>query len=191
MKQKRTILFFLCVLLLSAGCSRAVKEEEVLEVSTDEAGPEAADEGEGTAEEARRAFGEVLWNVYFKGVVPDGEKLDYTGTESVQENLFTVMDVDGDGQEELLLFWVNAFMGGQNCFIFGYRDGAVYEELRAFPLLTFYDNGMIKADWSHNHNLGLDFWPYHVYRYDEESGAYQYAGGVDTWDRSVRGKLGG
>lgn len=51
-------------------------------------------------------------------------------------------------------------------------------------ILTFYDNGTVKAEWSHNQGLAGDFWPYNVYCYDAENDVYQSCGSVDAWDRS-------
>lgn len=68
--------------------------------------------------------------------------------------------------------------------MFGYQDGSVYQELAEFPDLNFYDNGFIKANWSHNQGPGGDFWPYSIYRYNAEDDTYQFFGGVEAWDRS-------
>jgi predicted small secreted protein len=145
-----------------------------------------SDSSTGTEADARRlAFGKVLWDAYQKGVLPDGDPLDYSGMDAANLNSFAVMDVDGDGQEELVLFWGNACMAGMVGIVFGYADGAVYEELTEFPALTFYDNGIAVAAWSHNQGLAGDFWPYNVYRYDAESGVYQPYGSVDAWDKSL------
>lgn len=136
-------------------------------------------------EETRSAFGAVLWDAYLRGVLPDGEGLDWTDPEGAAENDFALLDVDGDGQEELLLYWTNACMAGMGLHVFGYANGAVYEELRAFPMVTFYDNGVVLEEWSHNQGLAgarEDFWPYDLYTYDTETDTYQRMGSVDGWD---------
>lgn len=138
-------------------------------------------------EEAQRlAFGKVLWDVYQRRTLPDGSALDYMGMEAAAENRFALTDVDGDGQEELLLFWDNACMAGTTEFIFGYDSGGIHVELSAFPDLIFYDNGIVEESWSHNQGLAGRFWPYNIYRYDAENDAYQYFGGVDAWDKDVQ-----
>ncbi len=138
-------------------------------------------------EDAQRlAFGKVLWDVYQQGTLPDGQALDYMGMEAAATSSFAITDVDGDGQEELLLFWESGSMAGTVGYVFGYDDGDVHVELSAFPSLTFYTNGAVEADWSHNQNLAGKFWPYDVYRYDTEKDAYQSLGGVDAWDKRVR-----
>ena len=136
-----------------------------------------------TQNNGRLAFGKALWDIYQKGVLPDGSALDYNGMEAAQNNAFAITDIDGDGKEELLLLWDHAVMAGMECTVLGYDGEAVYAELSVFPSLRFYDNGAVEADWSHNQGLAGDFWPYDVYRYDEKSDTYRYAGGVDAWDR--------
>ncbi len=133
--------------------------------------------------DAHYAFGKVLWDAYLTGILPDGTPLDWTGPEGAAGNDFILFDVDSDGREELLLYWGNASMAGMRLYVFDYADGAVYEELSVFPLATFYNNGVVKVDWSHNHGLAgnTDFWPYDLYAYDVETDTYQPAGSVDAW----------
>lgn len=138
-------------------------------------------------EEAQRlAYGKALWDMYQSGTLPDGSALEYIDMESAADNSFALTDIDGDGKEELLLFWVNTSMAGMVGAVFGYDEGVVQVQLSEFPLLTFYENGIVKAEWSHNQGLAGEFWPYHVYRYDALSDVYQYFGGVDAWDKSVQ-----
>lgn len=160
---------------------------------TDTAPAENRDGGSGTAlpdsEEARRlAYGEVLWDAYLKGVLPDGTELDRPGGGEllgpIEGNEFALADVDSDGTEELLLYWTNASMAGMQGIVFGWRDGEVYEELSEFPALTFYDNGTVQADWSHNQGWAGRIWPYTVYQFQPETGVYAEEGAMDAWDRA-------
>lgn len=145
------------------------------------AAPGAIDE-----EEARRlAYGEVLWSAYLEGVLPDGTELERpTLLGPAEGNEFALCDVDSDGEEELLLYWTNASMAGMQGLVFGWRDGAVYRELSEFPGLTFYDNGAVQADWSHNQGWAGRIWPYTVYRFEPETGTYAEVGAMDAWDRA-------
>lgn len=54
-------------------------------------------------------------------------------------------------------------------------------------MLTFYDNGIIKAGAHHNQRLGGDFWPYSLYQYAPDSDSYVLVGMVDVWDKNYPG----
>ncbi|MBQ7944277.1 MAG: hypothetical protein IJ326_09480 [Lachnospiraceae bacterium] len=141
-----------------------------------------------SVEETRLAFGKALWDVYQKGILPDGGALDYTSMESARANSFSVIDIDFDGKEELVLRWENACMAGMMEIVYGYEDGVIFKELCEFPSMRFYENGIVEADWSHNQGLAGDFWPYDMYRYDAASDSYQKIGTVDAWDKSLSEK---
>lgn len=136
-------------------------------------------------EDSRKRFGEILWNAYLKGELPDGSKLDWTSSKDAAENHFAVTDIDGDGKEELLLSWTNASMAGHSFVIYGCRQGAVYTQFSGFPSLRFYDNAAIEEDWSHNQGWSGRFWPHYAYRYNPQSDLYEQVGFVEGWDKRV------
>lgn len=139
------------------------------------------------SEEAQQlAFGKALWDIYQRGILPDGEALDYISMEAASANRFALADVDGDERDELLLCWTTASMAGMREYVLGYDGEAVYVELSAFPGLRYYDNGIVEADWSHNQGLAGEFWPYSVYCYEAESDTYRLAGSVDAWNKELR-----
>lgn len=167
---------------------KAPEEAAAAEPETGEEAPAAP----ASKDEARRlAYGKALWDAYLQGVLPGGEVLDRPGggdalLAPIEGNRFAIADVDGDGEEELLLDWTAASMAGKTGIVFGWRDGEVYEELSEFPDLTFYANGAAEADWSHNQGLAGRIWPFNAYRYEPESGVYESIGGMDAWDIAVR-----
>lgn len=136
-------------------------------------------------EDSRKSFGEILWNAYLKGELPDGSKLDWTSSKGAAENHFAVTDIDGDGKEELLLSWTNASMAGHSFVIYGCWQGAVYTQFSGFPSLRFYDNAAIEEDWSHNQGWSGRFWPHYAYRYNPQSDLYEQVGFVEGWDKQV------
>lgn len=166
----------------AASPAPAENGDEPDAVPEDGGNPPAPPAGE---EARRRAYGEVLWDAYLKGQLPDGTQLDRpTVFEPVEGNEFALFDADGDGEEELVLYWTTAITAGMRGIVYGYRDGAVYEELSAFPLLTFYEGGAVQAGWSHNQGWGGRFWPYTVYQFQPETGVYAEMEAADAWDRS-------
>ena len=136
-------------------------------------------------EDSRKRFGEILWNAYLKGELPDGSKLDWMSVEEAAENHFTVTDIDGDGRQELLLFWTEAYMAGNQCVIYDYHDGVLWKQGQFFPSLRFYDNAAIEEDWSHNQGWSGRFWPHYAYRYNPQSDLYEQVGFVEGWDKRV------
>lgn len=100
---------------------------------------------------------------------------------------FAVFDVDGDGREELILTYTDTSMAEMEIGIYGYdaEEDCLVQELAAFPMLTFYDNGVIQADWSHNQGLAGEFWPYTLYQYDKDADCYNPVGMVDAWDGTM------
>lgn len=135
-------------------------------------------------DEARRlAYGKALWDMYQLGLLPGGEELERTTELGPQEgNEFALCDVNGDGAEELVVYWTTACVAGMRGLVYGYAGGELRLELSEFPALTFYGNGTLRADWSHNQGWAMDFWPHTLYRYEPEAGTYAEAGAVDAWD---------
>ena len=137
-----------------------------------------------SAEEQTKAFGKILWDAYCFGKI-EGTDHGVPDTYGQESTYFALYDVDGDGQEELLLNWTGASMADTVEYIWGYGDNGTHVELCEFPALTCYDNGVIEAEWSHNQGPAGEFWPYFLYRYNAETDQYEICGGADAWDKSV------
>lgn len=134
--------------------------------------------------ERRLAYGKALWDMYLLGRLPDGEALEHLSEEEAAKNRFALADVDGDGAEELIVCWTNACVAGMRGLVYGYDGGELRLELSEFPDLTFYGSGTVQAGWSHNQGWAGRFWPFTLYQYRPESGAYERIGDVDAWDNS-------
>lgn len=130
----------------------------------------------------RLAYTRVLADALSDGVLPDGTELEWVSGEEAAKNQFALADVDGDGAEELIVYWSNACMAGMRGLVYGYDGEAVHLELSEFPALTFYAGGAVTADWSHNQGWANRFWPFNLYQYDAGTGAYEEIGAVDAWD---------
>lgn len=181
---------------LSDAAETPVLEEEGVPNSTDAENEEKS--GEGNAEmkktlyeaQIRHYYGSILSQIIGVWQLPDGEldtsSLD-AGFGEMRDNHFAVTDIDGDGREELIVSYSNACMAGMEEIIYDYDPvcGELKREFTQFPALTYYDNGVIKAEWSHNQGPG-EFWPFTLYRYEAGSDSYVTAGSVDTWDKALR-----
>lgn len=165
------------------------QEPEPEEAAQPEEAGEAGDTG--TAEEnrtlakLRHVYADILSGILYGSVMPDGATLDVMDYGAMDSNQFAMADVDQDGQEELVFCFTNAPMSGMVAYIWGYNPetGNLIEKFYGFPSLTFYDNGLLMEEASHNHSMNTDFWPYLLHRYDEISNTYTMAYEVSGWQK--------
>lgn len=133
----------------------------------------------------KHAYADALENLRNNHILPDGTDCGFEPSSNMADNKFSIYDIDNDGKEELLIMYTTTVSAGMTGGIFAYDETTkeLLTELNEFPLLTFYDNGIVKAGWSHNQGLGGDFWSYTLYQYTEASDTYKCIGMVDAWDR--------
>lgn len=106
---------------------------------------------------------------------------------TIEDETFAVADVDGDGEEELLVGISNTTMAGMCKVVYGYdrEKDDVRVEAQTFFAATFYPE-MIRVEASHNHGHAGDvLWPYTVMSYDREKDVYLDACYVDAWSREL------
>lgn len=184
--------------VLTSNVGGEEKESEQDQKPEEELGQEEKDEKQkelDSEEKARKAaYHSVLENLYLNHVFPDGKEYGFEDTfYDISENQFAVYDIDQDGKEELIIQYTTTIMAGMINIIYDFdqKSGTVREEFSEFPSLTFYNNGIIQADWSHNHGMAAsleEFWPYTLYQYDKETDTYRTVGMVDAWDKSYHEK---
>lgn len=129
------------------------------------------------------AYADALENLLQNQILPDGTNAE----GDMAQDKFALYDVDNDGKKELLFMNTNTYMAAQAGYVFAYdaETKKLQTELSEFPFLTFYDNGIIQAGWSHNQGrAGDNFWPYSLYQYVPETDSYVLVGMVDAWDKS-------
>ena len=181
--RKYWLAVLLGVTVLAAGCKSTTDTKNTAETT------DAADSGETTdttdagalSDAGKSAYRSVLEDIYYNQQFPNGLELDYDGAD-MSQNQFGVYDVDGDGREELVISYVTASMAGNAFLVYDFVEalGAVREEFVEFPAVTFYDNGIVRADWSHNPSTAADseFWPFTLYVYGEDEDSYVEIGSV-------------
>lgn len=106
---------------------------------------------------------------------------------TIEDETFAVADVDGDGEEELLVGISNTYMAGMCKVVYGYdkEKDDVRPEVCTWFSAAFYP-GMIRVDASHNHGHAGDvMWPYTVMTYDSQTDTYQDTFYVDAWDKKL------
>ena len=143
----------------------------------------------GPYDSSQEAYAAVLRNLLQNDISPEGGNahMDPSGDRGMDPplNSFAVSDVDGDGQEELVLLQSCEIYAGYRGYVLAYDpvSGAVKIALSEFPDLTFYDTGAVAAGWSHNQTRGGRFSPYTLYVYDPSTDTYRNVGSVEAWDR--------
>lgn len=138
----------------------------------------------------REAYILTLENLYTNRIWPDGTVVDLMGDMS--GNVFAVYDVNGDGEDELIIKYTSSSSAGMREAIYSYDSeaGTLHQELLEFPALTFYDNGFIRADASHNQGDDPEAWPYIMYQYQENTDSYEEIGGGVANDGSIESYVG-
>ncbi len=193
---KRSIICIAAALLLAAtGCAKKNDEVIVQPVETPEAeqtqAPEATAEQDDYAQKATAAYMEAVKKLVSDNVYPDGTETGFVEDGSygeMSENRYAISDVDGDGRDELIISFVTAPMAGELEMVCSYDEatGSLKTEFTAFPAVTYYTKGIIKAEFSHNQGWAGDrLWPYSLYCYNTKTGEYELTYSVDAWDKSL------
>ncbi len=138
----------------------------------------------------REAYILTLENLYTNRIWPDGTEVELMGEMS--ENVFAVYDVDGDGEDELIIKYTSSSMAGMIEAVYGYdsETGVLYQKFIEFPALTFYDNGFIRADASHNQSGDPEAYPYTMYQYKKNTNTYEEVGSGVANDGSIESYVG-
>lgn len=189
----------LCVTLAACNNNQAANTEDTNKNSPLPASPAAPAAASETPSEPDNpvdnlddmyhAYFTALENLIKNHILPDGTD----GGEQLgdmSENMFAVHDVDNDGKKELILLYSTTITAGMAGYVFAYDSEAraLQTQLHEYPALTFYNNGTVKAPWSHNQGRAGDyFWPYSLYQYVPDSDNYVLVGMVDAWDKSYAG----
>lgn len=138
----------------------------------------------------RSAFQRTLQTIHDKLYWPEvsyDAKIELSESGTIEDEQFAIVDVDGDGEEELLVSVSNTYVAGMCEIIYGYdpQTDGVRIEAQNYVAVTHYP-GMLKVDASHNHGYaGEILWPYVVMEYDEAEDAYKETFIVDAWCKAI------
>lgn len=139
--------------------------------------------------EAAKAYRKALEGIFNDHLYPNGDPVDVPEWAEMGNNHFALFDVDGDGDTELLYRNEGSTMAGMAASIYSFDEASetLYLELSGFVGMTFYDNGIIRVEASHNHGLSGrdDFWPFALYQYDSGSDGYLMLGYADSWEKAL------
>lgn len=134
----------------------------------------------------------ALYDFVNNHTFPDGSDCAYDESfGEMSDNTFAISDIDNDGSAELIINYITAPVSGQVMNVYDYNEdnGSISLELMEVPQAEFYSNGLVKAMWSHNQGLAGDsFWPYNLYKYNEERKMYELVASVDAWNLNYAAK---
>lgn len=133
---------------------------------------------------------EILEQIRTEGRDPNGREYEWNVGWNFENNCFAILDVDNDGKQELLFNFNGSFIGAMCEVVYEYdmETDTLREELVEWVSTSYYSNGIVKAEMSHNHGRdpeGRGVWPYKVYQYDADKDSYQLLYTVDSWDGRV------
>lgn len=170
MKHGKNGLILAFSLMLLTGCGERADDVQSVEAEQ---------------EKTQAAFAAALQRLEQEGVYPDGSTGAERGLSEYQDQ-YAILDVDGDGKEELLLQHENDCMAGKFTAIYGFdpETESLREELREWPEMQIYENGYLVAESSHNQTCG-NLWPYALYRYDQQTDAYVQTHRVHSRDQAL------
>ena len=136
--------------------------------------------------ERKEAFVKALRDFNERFLLPDGTDVseEVGDTDTISQNSFSVYDIDCDGEVELLISLTTASMAGMVEQVYSYDpvSKTLVKELNAFPAVAYYEEGFSKVYISHNQGMAGSFWPYTIYKYNTEAGAYEVVAFIDAWD---------
>ena len=136
-------------------------------------------------------YAEVLKQIMTEYTDQNGRKYDYDGFFDFENNTFAILDVDGDGRQELIFNFNASYIGAMCEVVYDYdtEKGILREELATrWVDTTYYNNGFVKVSDSHNHGHDPEargVWPYTLYLYDESTDSYQLQYDVTSWDGQI------
>lgn len=163
-------------------------EDETESEAEEEITEDVVNQEELTTALIRHKYSGVLSQIICALQLPEGDMIEapYDSDAEMMDNAYAITDIDGDGYEELIINYSTASMAGMFATIYGYNPetDTLTQEFMSFPSVTFYDNGIIKADASHNHSYG-ELWPFGLYQYDADTDSYAQIGYIDSWSKEL------
>lgn len=189
MKKYKMLFAAVCAAALLVGCGKrdAPAPSTLPETARPSETVKAPLTVEELAEKRRQVLRQTVEDFAYELELPGGRQARLDSAFGAMEgNHFAFLDVDGDGEEELVLSFSTCSMAEMTLYVCGYDGENVTQELVEFPAVTFYPGGIAAAEMSHNQGLaGDDMWPYHVYTYSKDTGTYLESVTVDGWDKGL------
>ncbi|WP_018751228.1 hypothetical protein [Paenibacillus sanguinis] len=136
-----------------------------------------------------QAYAAAIQNLVQNYIFPDGTEAPFDETYPMEDNKYAIIDIDNDGKDELIINYNSIYTAGMRLDVYEYQSDTarMISELKGSPAASFYDNGMVTIDASHNQGKSNidDFWPYSLFQFDSEKNQYIFIANVDAWQKSL------
>ena len=117
-------------------------------------------------------------------ILPSGKELELDG--DIEKNRFAVVDIDGDGRDELILEVTQTVPEERFTAVYDIdADGDLRREVRYEAEVTFWSSGVVIASYPDAAEHGDDFIPYAAAQYDKEQDTYTEFAYVSALDRDT------
>lgn len=132
---------------------------------------------------------EVLEQIMTQYSDPTGRIFEFDKSrDKMEDSLFAIHDVDGDGRQELVFKFYEYLVGGFTEIIYSYdeKSGILREKFSAWGNNTYYDNGFFKTSFYYGFprdSEDREICHYALNRYDETTDSYQVECYVSTWEQ--------
>lgn len=129
---------------------------------------------------------------YLENLLVDLENKKEEYTDSGVEFEFSIVDVTGDGEWELLILSKIDGME-KNLSVLRYErndrqsTGQLITLIELWPVrVKFYKNGFVMEEWSHNQSrVNGSIWPFNLYQYNADQRSYEYLVSAMSWKKDV------
>ncbi|MBE6765826.1 MAG: hypothetical protein E7546_08175 [Ruminococcaceae bacterium] len=188
--MKKIIVLVLALMMLAFSACTQETEESV--PTYNESGVSQSDIGDEEPPAAEPIFAETRQEAYYLAMsrfstdcfFPDGsfaEGLEDDTFGKMEDNSFAVCDVDGDGNEELVIIFKTTCRALLSARVYDYNEetGELIEEWEACPSVKFYDNGYAVSNHPKNETHGT-VWPYAVYCHMADTDKYEFVANVHS-----------
>ncbi len=131
---------------------------------------------------AEEAYRTALETFAVLGTLPGSEEEIYYSeyADGDWSNRYAILDIDGDGKDELVLRIAQTITAAmqENIYAYDEETGELVAEMAAYPLCEYFQGGKaVKSGWSHGTGgENPDFWPFNVFYYNEETDEYEFCG---------------
>lgn len=141
MKKSMPLICALCLVLGITACCGSTEKDTAEEFSVQSGTPYGCPV-DFDKDSLPAAFANAIENYCRNGTFPDGQSGDIPSRIS-----YAVCDIDGDGQDELIMQDTRTITASMTERIYHYENGVFREILCEYPSLTYYDNGIIQAEY--------------------------------------------